>query len=129
MSAPESLASLSVHTGVQCNYLQSVQSHSRTVTMDLSVREHKKHIDCWSAMDKIVTHCASRVLRGTKSTPGFCSQNIEVRLMPVLLCQGGGASEEIITTSTDQHTSKLGPSSSALIAITRANPKMKYQRS
>ena len=96
--------------------------------MHLSGREHKPNIDCWAAMDKIAD-CANRIIRGSKSTPGFCSQNIEVRLMPVLLCQGGGASEEIITTSTDQHTSKLGPSSSALIAITRANPKMKYQRS
>ena len=45
--------------------------------MALSAKQDKINLDCWSAMDKIAD-CAARMLRGTKSTPGFCSQNIEV---------------------------------------------------
>lgn len=45
----------------------------------MSSKDGKEPIDCFSAMDKLAT-CASRLLRGSKSTPGFCSQNIEARL-------------------------------------------------
>jgi len=40
----------------------------------------KDNINCWSAMDKLAD-CATKLInRGSKSTPGFCSQNIEERL-------------------------------------------------
>lgn len=45
----------------------------------MSSKEAKETINCYSAMDKLAA-CASRLIRGTKSTPGFCSQNIEERL-------------------------------------------------
>ena len=42
----------------------------------------KDNINCWSAMDKLAD-CATKLInRGSKSTPGFCSQNIEVRDQP-----------------------------------------------
>ena len=43
----------------------------------MSIKDGKEQINCFSAMDKLAT-CASRLLRGSRSTPGFCSQNIEV---------------------------------------------------
>ena len=43
----------------------------------MSSKDGKEQINCFSAMDKLAT-CASRLLRGSRSTPGFCSQNIEV---------------------------------------------------
>ena len=43
----------------------------------MSSKETKEPFNCYTAMDKLAA-CASRLLRGTKSTPGFCSQNIEV---------------------------------------------------
>jgi len=45
----------------------------------MSNKQGKETFECYSAMDKLAA-CASRLLRGTKSTPGFCSQNIEERL-------------------------------------------------
>lgn len=45
----------------------------------MSIKDGKEQINCFSAMDKLAT-CASRLLRGSRSTPGFCSQNIEDRL-------------------------------------------------
>ena len=70
-----------VWCGVQDYYLQSYTvcrcHYSSHYAMALSVKQDKINLDCWSAMDKIAD-CAARMLRGTKSTPGFCSQNIEV---------------------------------------------------
>ena len=40
-------------------------------------KQSKEAINCFTAMDKLAT-CASRLLRGPRATPGFCSQNIEV---------------------------------------------------
>ena len=61
-----------------CRVIQSVTVATPVTTvMALSAKQDKINLDCWSAMDKIAD-CATRMLRGTKSTPGFCSQNIEV---------------------------------------------------
>ena len=38
---------------------------------------NKMRVDCWTAMEKIVTSASKLIGRG--ATPGFCSQNIEVR--------------------------------------------------
>ena len=45
----------------------------------MSKKESKEVFNCLGAMDKLAVS-ASRFIRGTRSTPGFCSQQIEVEL-------------------------------------------------
>lgn len=70
---------ISAHTNLpwykQNNFQNWLFRHNPVIVM--SVKEGKEQINCFSAMDKLAT-CASRLLRGSRSTPGFCSQNIEV---------------------------------------------------
>ena len=51
---------------------------SPSLAMALSVKQDKINLDCWSAMDKIAD-CAARMLRGTKSTPGFSKLDFSLR--------------------------------------------------
>jgi len=46
----------------------------------MSSKVGKDNINCWSAMDKLADCATKFISRGAKSTPGFCSQNIEERL-------------------------------------------------
>jgi len=46
----------------------------------MSSKIGKDNINCWSAMDKLADCATKFISRGSKSTPGFCSQNIEERL-------------------------------------------------
>jgi len=46
----------------------------------MSSKVGKDNINCWSAMDKLADCATKFISRGSKSTPGFCSQNIEERL-------------------------------------------------
>jgi len=46
----------------------------------MSNKVGKDNISCWSAMDKLADCATKLISKGSKSTPGFCSQNIEERL-------------------------------------------------
>ena len=41
--------------------------------------------DCWLAMDRLV-NCAAKIIKGTGgATPGFCSHNIEVSHIRIIV--------------------------------------------
>jgi hypothetical protein len=46
---------------------------------DKAARGKPPPLHCWLAMEKLMS-CATKFIKGSGATPGFCSQNLEVRV-------------------------------------------------